>query len=137
MGLPTPWSTLSGNIASQGDKFNGHISSSNQYYAFLSKADFVEGSGYDIFFELVNKEWMDNAIMSSPTDIKAMAPTPPGVCYSIEAVDTQTLLTTLGLKSEDDIAEGSWFLMTLAQGQGKVTGDVYDADMDMVSEGPS
>lgn len=131
-----------GNVGAQGNRFDAPISPSGQYYAFLSKADpaggtYGEGSeplddAYDVLFELISKEWMDNAVFSSPIEVRKPAPTPPALLYHIGNVPTAAILKALGLTTTDDLAEGSWYLVSLNQGdKGAVVGDLYDPDIDM------
>lgn len=129
------WNSIFGSVGGQGTPYNNQpLSPSNQYYAFLSSADQDETTLlYDILFEVVPVEWMDLAIMAPPVDIDAPPPTSPASLYFINAVDEAAILSALGLKSADYLAEGSWYLLTLVQGTDKVTGMLYDPDIDKTS----
>jgi hypothetical protein len=120
-------------VGAQGLQFASPISPSNQYYAFLSKADLDETTQlYDVFFELISKEWMDNAVLSAAVDIIAPAPSSPALAYHIPAVEETSIVQALGLKSIDFLAEGSWYLLKLKSGSSGVYGDLYDPAIDAI-----
>lgn len=127
------WNSLFGNVGSQGGKFNTPLSPSNTYLAFLSKADLDDVANvYDILFELVPVEWAANVLAVSAGDTEYPAPLSPATLYAMQNVDPPTLLAMLGLESDDDLAEGSWYFLQLEPGStGKLTGDLYDPDIDM------
>lgn len=136
------WSAAFTNTGQQANQFNGPLSPSNFYYACLSKVDLDESTGTtDLFFELVLKEWMEAAILSSSVTTMAPPPTSPALCFHIPycGVDNQggysqaTILSLLGLKTADNLAEGSWYLLELnsTPGTGAVIGVLYDPDLDM------
>jgi hypothetical protein len=133
-----PWNSLFGNVSAQGKQFDKNpFSQSNQYYAFLAKVEEDESTTpktYDVLFEVVPQEWMENVILSAATSIKLLAPLAPGSLYHVRDVDETTILNALGLKTTDDLAEGSWYLLTLtkkSESDVGVTGDLYDPDIDM------
>jgi hypothetical protein len=124
------WQQLFSSVGKQGT--TEPLSASNQYYAFLSKADLdASKNTYDILFEVVPKEWADAAIFASPIDVRAPAPAAPASLFHIRGADPNDVVTMLGVKSTDYVAEGSWYLLTLTQGAtGALTGDLYDPDID-------
>jgi hypothetical protein len=152
LGAPSSsWQGLFGNVGAQGSQFDRPLSPSGQYYAFLSKADPAGGTygpptpppessydtAYDVLFELVSKEWMDNVVFSPPIDVRQTAPTPPALLYHVWNVPTDAILKALGLSTTDDLAEGSWYLISLTEGdKGAVVGDLYDPDIDWLPPGP-
>jgi hypothetical protein len=127
------WNSLFGNVGGQGNQFDGPISPSNTYLGFLSKADLDDVANvYDVLFELVPIEWAVNVLVVSSSDAEYPAPPSPATLYHMTNVDPTALLDMLGLKSADDLAEGSWYFLQLEQGStGKLTGDLYDPDIDM------
>ncbi|MBI3260555.1 MAG: hypothetical protein HYZ54_13940 [Ignavibacteriae bacterium] len=126
------WSSFFGNLSNQGDSFNGLISKSNQYYAFLSKVDQVDSSNYDLYFELMTKEWGDNVMFAGSVQVSKMPPEIPTASYSMVGQDGSKILSTLGLKSFDDLAEGSWYLIQLEKGEtGPLIGNLYNPDIDL------
>jgi hypothetical protein len=136
-GPDTNWTGLFSNAGGQGT--TNPISPSNQYYGFLSKADLNPTSNtYDILFEVIPKEWADAAILASPIDVRAPAPPSPASLYHIRDADPTAVVTVLGVKNTDYVAEGSWYLLTLTPGalQKAVTGDLYDPDIDMSGATP-
>ena len=131
---PNQWSSFFDNLGKQGDQFNALLSKSNQYYAFLSKVDLIneKTKKYDVFFELINREWADNALFSSTASINKLPTKIPAVAYHLPEVDETELLKILNLKSTDYLAEGSWYLIQLEKGAtGPLVGDLYDPDIDM------
>lgn len=136
------WSSTFNNTSQQANQFNGPLSPGNFYYAFLSKVDLDEStSTSDVFFELVLKEWMDAAILSGSVDTMAPPPTSPALCFHIPycGVDNKggynqsVILSLLGLKTANNLAEGSWYLIKLSNtpGPNAVIGVLYDPDLDM------
>lgn len=134
--LSTPnlsWKQLFQNVGEQGDQFNQPISPTNRYYAFLSKADLDESTNkYDVLFEVAPAEWFENAILSGQS-IRLLAPPGPSSLYHIRDADPAALLKALGLSTADDLAEGSWYLITMEKGTGAITGDFYNPDIDTAS----
>ena len=130
------WNSLFNNISEQGSAFNIPISPSGWYYAFLSSVEQDwESQKYVVLFEVVPQEWVDNAIMNGDALISALAPVSPASCYFLNQVDGTTLMNMLGLKSEDDLAEGSWYLIQLEKAtSGPLLGDLYNPDIDMEPE---
>lgn len=126
------WRGLFRNVGAQGDAFEqSSLSPNGQYYAFLSKVDLdATTETYDVFFELVRADWMENAVLSGSTSVSAPAPSSPAVLYHVPSVAEKDILSALGLKSADDLAEGSWYLITLTKGTGTITGNLYDPDID-------
>ena len=131
--LPNPFNQLATNLGKQGDTFNKPLSDSNQYYGFLSKADQDWETGlWDVLFEVLPAEWAANALARSGDDVNIIAPIGPASLYHLPAVDQNALLQILGLKTTDDLAEGSWYLLQLEkQDKGTVNGMLYDPDIDM------
>jgi len=129
---PNPsWSSLFQNIGKQGDMYSNPLSPSNQYYGFLSSCDQDEATLlYYPMFEVVPMEWMNNVYLKNPT-VSSDPPVAPASCYQIADIAESTLLQALGLKSEDQLAEGSWYFLRLEKGTGTVSGDLYDPDIDM------
>lgn len=130
------------NTGKQADQYKGPQSPSHSYYAYLSKVDLDESTNTsDVFFELVLKEWMDAAILSSSVNALAPPPTSPTLAFHIPycGVDSkggysqETFLSLLGLKTANDFAEGSWYLIQLGNNPGAnaVIGILYDPDIDM------
>lgn len=119
--MPEPpgdaWKNAFQKVAAQGDAFEQPHPEDGNYYAFLSQVNLVATGTYDVLFELVNKKWMDNAIFAPPISIEAPAPVAPAVLYHIPSVSTQTIVATLGLASEEDLVEGSWFLVNVTESQ--------------------
>lgn len=76
--LPNPFNQLAVNLGLQGEAFNKPLSVSNQYYAFLSKADKDWETGlWDILFEVVPAEWAANALGRSSEEVDIVAPEGP------------------------------------------------------------
>jgi hypothetical protein len=82
-------------------------------------------------FELVSLEWMNNVYFKG-AQISSNPPLAPALCFQIDGIPAQQLLEALGLKSEDNLAEGSWYVLQLKKGKGAVTGNLYDPDIDML-----
>ncbi len=136
------WTTAFTNTGQQADQYNGPLSPSNFYYAFLSKVDLDESTNTsDVFFEMISKEWMDVAILSGSVNTVSPAPTTPAVAFHIPycGVDNKggysqdAIMACLGLKTADNLAEGSWYLLELSStpGKGAVIGSLYDPDIDI------
>jgi hypothetical protein len=144
VGPPKPeWVSLWEKTAAQGDEFDKPISDSGQYYGYLSKADFDDKTGlWDVFFELAPLEWMDNVIFSPSVSIKSAPPPSPATCFHIRGVAETAILNALRLRTTDDLAEGSWYQMSLSKASRElfdnpeaVVGDLYDPDIDLESGG--
>jgi hypothetical protein len=140
--LSGAWRNSIGAINIQGQPFGDNpISESGNYYGFLSKVDLDQETNlYDVLFEVVSKEWMDNALMSRPVSIPSLLPPSPALLYHIRGVPEATILKTLGLTTADDMAEGSWYLLGLSKSppklaEGDVAGDLYDPDLDTIGPG--
>tara|TARA_R110002167_G_scaffold281830_1_gene487111 strand:+ start:2794 stop:3228 length:435 start_codon:yes stop_codon:yes gene_type:complete len=120
------------NLAKQGKQFEVLISSSNQYFAYLSKVEQnYKTKLYDIYFELFTKEWGDNTLMSGSIDVQMSSPVPPVSAFHMRNKKASDLLAILGLKSQDNLAEGSWYLIELIRGStGTLDGDFYNPDID-------
>lgn len=136
------WSAAFTNTGQQANQYNGPLSPSNFYYAYLSKVDLDESTNTsDVFFEMISKEWMDVAILSGSVNPVTTPPTTPAVAFHIPfcGVDNNggysqdLIMSCLGLKSADNLAEGSWYLLQLNNnpGTGAVIGLLYDPDIDM------
>lgn len=136
------WTAAFTSTGQQADQYNGPLSPSNFYYAFLSKVDLDERTNTsDVFFEMISKEWMDVAILSGSVNTVSPPPTSPAVAFHIPycGVDNKggygqdIILTCLGLKTADNLAEGSWYLLQLnsTPGTGAVIGSLYDPDIDI------
>ncbi|RPD42784.1 hypothetical protein [Chitinophaga barathri] len=129
---PSAWNSLFTQLSAQGSTFNTPLSASDWYFAFLSSVDQDEKNGlYYVMFEVVPKEWVDNVIMSGDADISTLAPVSPASCYWINGVTENVILNALGLKSPDELAVGSWYVMQLKKGTSGISGDLYDPDLDM------
>lgn len=140
--LDQAWRNSIGAINIQGQPFGDDpISRSGNYYGFLSKVDLDQETNlYDVLFEVVSKEWMDNALISRPFSIRSLLPPSPALLYHIRGVPESTILKTLGLTTADDMAEGSWYLLSLSKSpptlaEGAVAGDLYDPDIDTIGPG--
>ena len=122
------------NLNKQGQKFEYLISPSNQYYAYLSKVDQDYSTKlYDIYFELFTKEWGDNVLMNGGVDVKITSPVPPISAFHMRDKIESEIMLMLGLKSVDNLAEGSWYLIHLEKGSsGTLTGDFYNPDIDHI-----
>ncbi|MBV9762800.1 MAG: hypothetical protein JO340_19735 [Acidobacteriaceae bacterium] len=133
-GPSSGWDTLFKNVGAQGAKFDRDpLSPTGQYYGFLSSVEFDQTTKtYDVLFELVQKEWNDNAVIDPDTEIRAPAPFAPALLYHIRDIAEEPLLEALGLATPDNLAEGSWYLLTLQKGKDTVTGDLYDPDIDLL-----
>lgn len=127
------WNSLFNNISEQGSTFNVPISPDGWYYAFLSSVDQDWNTKkYVVLFEVIPKNWADNVIINGTAEIRSTAPISPASCYFLNQVDGSTLLKMLGLTSEDDLAEGSWYLIQLEKSAtGELLGDLYNPDIDM------
>jgi hypothetical protein len=131
------WKTLFANVEAQGQApglglgLGDRISRTNRYYAYLSKID-LNLTLYDVLFEVMPYEWAENAIFAAAEDVPKLAPTPPASLYHVREVSELTIMSMLGLHKTDDLAEGSWYLLTLAPGfGGEIVGDLYDPDVDL------
>ncbi|HYI10880.1 MAG TPA: hypothetical protein VEK57_17605 [Thermoanaerobaculia bacterium] len=117
-------------VSEQGSQFEGPLSPSNQYYAFLSKVDLDDTTQlYDVMFEVVAQEWAQNALFSSAVFLSAPPPVSPALIYHIPGIDQNTLVNTLGVTSIDFVAEGSWYLLTFEQAPGG-NNSLYHPDID-------
>ena len=98
-----------------------------------------------MLFELVSQEWMDSAVNARPISIDRPMPPAPALLYALHDVDETTLLKALGLKTADDLAEGSWYLINLSPSKSKaerqqlelgegtgISGDLFDPDIDSI-----
>jgi hypothetical protein len=131
--FPNSWNDLANSIGTQGQAFNQPLSPSGNYVAFLSKADQDWETGlWDILFEVVPQEWAMNALVTGSEEVRIIAPQGPASLYHIPTVTESALLQMLGLKSTDDLAEGSWYMLQLQkQNEGTINGMLYDPDIDM------
>jgi hypothetical protein len=127
------WNDLFNNLAAQGKAFNGPLSPSNWYYAYLATAEQDwQTHNYVVVFEVIPAEWVNNTIMAGDATIQTLAPISPVSLYFLNQVDETTLLNALGLKSEDQLAEGSWYLLQLIKDdKGQLVGDLCDPDADL------
>lgn len=139
MSTPNPdYQSLFGRAGGQGRQFDVALAPDGKYYGFLSKADFDEETKlWDVFFELVNKRFMDNAIFNPTTSVPAPAPAMPALAYHVVGASESALLAALSLKSTDDLAEGSWYELALAPGSGTIAGELYDPDIDTTGVRPA
>ncbi|HEX3685589.1 MAG TPA: hypothetical protein VHU83_23850 [Bryobacteraceae bacterium] len=128
------WDALFKNVGAQGSKFDKDpLSPTGRYYGFLSEVEFDETTKtYDVLFELMQKEWADNALIAQKVEINAPAPFTPALLFHIRGVAEGPLLKVLGLSTTDDLAEGSWYLVNLKEGKDTVSGDLYDPDLDLI-----
>jgi hypothetical protein len=125
-----PWNNFFANVGKQGDVYNNPLSPSDLYWAFLSSCEQDEDTGlYYPMFEVVPSEWMNNVYLNPPL-VSSPPPPAPALCFQIDGIQTGALLTALGLKSEDNLAEGSWYVLKLIKGAGPVTGNLYNPDID-------
>lgn len=119
-------------VSAQGDAFEQPLSERGDYYGFLSKADQDPTTEmFDILFEVVPSEWMENAVVSIPVDVKMPPPPSPASLFHVRDVSPSTVLKVLGVGTLDDVAEGSWYLLSLVKGEGDMPGDLYDPDIDL------
>lgn len=122
------------NIHDQGDRFDNPVAENGAYYAFLSKADRVgdssSGTGvWEVLFELVPRAWGLNALTSATMTFAGSPPPGPATFFHLRDLDEDDLLSTLGLEGTSELAEGSWYLLSLAKGAtGPLVGDLYDWD---------
>lgn len=134
------WNRFFDNLGDQGNAFNKAISASNRYYAFLSKVDGDKFTDiYDVFFELMPKEWADNAFFAGYIDIRAQAPTPPASCYHLTAVSGTEIAAMLGLQKAEDMMEGSWYEVELEKSSSetdRLVGYFYDPALDTDPNAP-
>lgn len=133
--LSDTWQGAIGAINRQGQPFADEpISPSGMYYAFLSKADMnaVDGT-YDCLFEVVTKEWLDNVLFSRTESIRSPLPHAPALLYHLTGISQSAILGALGLTTPNDLAEGSWYLLSLSESvaQDAVSGDLYHPDIDL------
>lgn len=131
-----PFQSVFDNVGAQGSRFDAQLSPSDIYVAFLSKADLSTSDsqtpGYDVLFELVPIEWVVNVLVVSSSDTKYPIPQSPATLYHMQEIEPNALLQALGLKSDDDLAEGSWYYLKLVKGSTPpLVGDLYDPDLDM------
>jgi hypothetical protein len=110
------------------------LSEDGEYYAYLSTVDPVPIEGestsqsWDVMFELVSKSLLDVALFKRSVP----SPRPPDVpilVFEVEGADEETLFKTLGVETADDLAEGSWFELTIEKGAkpGTIEGTLFDA----------
>ena len=131
---PPGFNGLYENLAKQGNQFDDLISPTNQYYAYLSKVDQIsQTKKYDIYFELWTKEWLDNVSRSGDIDVEIAFPPGPVSAFHMRDQDESELLSILGLKNVNNLAEGSWYLIELEKGPtGSLVGDFYNPDIDHI-----
>lgn len=128
------YEALFGSVSSQGSQFEGPLSPSNQYLAFLSKVDLDDTtSTYDVMFEVVAMEWAQNALLSSSVSINAPPPAAPALIYHIPSIAADALMTALGVNTIELIAEGSWYLLTLEKTTDGAS-SLYDPDIDQLKQ---
>lgn len=140
--IAQPWTELFQGVAAQGQAFaDDPLADDGVYYGFLSKVDLDDATTtYDVLFEVVNKAWMDNAVFSRQLSVPRTLPKAPALLYHLPAVPAAELLQVLGLKTTDDLAEGSWYQITLSKsqrqnltaGDGALVGDLFDPDIDSI-----
>ncbi|HET7121653.1 MAG TPA: hypothetical protein VFI17_10475 [Solirubrobacterales bacterium] len=119
------------NVQNQGGQFARPLAEDNKYYGFLCKADKDESTGtWQVFFELVNKKFLDNVLFNRPGLVAGSLPQMPALAFHILAVDEPTLVAALNLTSAQYIAEGSWYELELTKGEGQAEGQLYDPDID-------
>lgn len=125
------WSSTFTSVNDQGQNlFTPPLSPSNWYYAFLSKVDLDDTSQtYDLMFEVVAYEWMQNAIASSPVDIVAPFPVSPALIYHVVGLTEAEVVKTLNVSDIKWVAEASWYLLQLMPGTNSNT-DLYDPNID-------
>ena len=135
-GPGAPWLGAFKNIGDQGAQFKGRISPSNRYVSYLSSCEQDEKTNlYYVMFEVLPYEWFMNAY-GGKSDIRALpVPDSPVSLYMIEGITEDDLLRALQLKSADDIAAGSWYLLELRSGTGKFNGRLVDGEFDKVTKG--
>jgi hypothetical protein len=124
----------------QGAQFAQPPGQSDDYYAFLSKVDIdARTQLWDLLLEVVNKQWLDNAL-SQPLDVSAPMPHMPALLFHAPKLTQDLLLKTLGVVDIDNVAEGSWYLVTLTKSSGdledpsRFTGDLFDPDIDKLPQ---
>lgn len=128
------WEALFKNVGAQGSKFDQDpLSATGRYLGFLSQVNFDETTkSYDVLFEVMSKEWAENAVLNEKPEIRAPAPVTPALLFHIRGIGREPLLKALGLSTTDDLAEGSWYWLQLEKGKGTVSGDLYDPDLDLL-----
>lgn len=129
-----PYGGMFDNDGLQGRAYDNPISASGAYYAFLSMSELNEDTNqYELTFELLPAEWVINRFRIDP-NMKRTPPPAPATLYQIMGVDTNVILATLGLKSADDLAPGTWYFLQLdkrAAGPTEVDGMIQPADYDI------
>lgn len=121
------------NVQAQGAQFNQPLAPDERYYGLLCKADYDEDTQrWSVFFELVNKQFLDNVLFSRAAMLTGAAlPPMPALAFQLLAVEQSDLLTALGLRSTSEIVEGSWYELQLADEAGAPEGRLYDPDVDL------
>ena len=132
---PPDFMELVDNLAGQGRPFDNPFSPTNQYFAFLSKADLDVTTGlFDVLFEVLPAEWVELVVLLATNRVDAKLPESPASLFHIIGVQPEAILQALGLDNPDNLAEASWYLLTLTpkqNGGDVVNGDLYDPDIDM------
>ncbi|MDX2361888.1 MAG: hypothetical protein QNK23_13850 [Crocinitomicaceae bacterium] len=141
--LNSSWNTLFSNIEEQGVPFDEPVSSSNVYYAFLANIEYnYNNDKYDLFFEMVSQEWMQNTILFNDQLLKkpSLSPPPksPAVLYGIQDAESSELIDALGVDKIDDIEEGAWYKLefdvapdgeNLDESDSSLWGEIFDYEI--------
>ena len=125
------WFEVFQNVREQGTLYEEALSSSNWYLGFLSKADLdPDFKVYDILFEVVPLEW---AAMAFDVSKASVWPEEiPASLFHMPEVNADLLITMLKVKTDDNVAEGSWYILRLEKKDDALMGDLYDPDIDML-----
>ena len=112
-------------------------SGDDTYLACLSKVDWDQTAfRWFLFFDMVPAEAALLAMSALATPGLPPPATPMIYFHATDAIDG-IVLQSLGLKSDADLAEASWYILQLAQGGDRstaVVGDLYHPDLGIVSD---
>jgi len=136
-----PWSGVSNAAAKQmgGVTKAEPKSGIDAYLACLSKVDLDQTSStWFLFFDMVPAEAVLLGLMGKSGESMPPPETPVIYFHATDALQSVTM-DALGLKSLDDLAEGSWYVLWLQQGGDRkdaVVGDLYHPDLGFVDGVP-
>lgn len=115
------------------EKYNEQVPVNCRFMAFLSQVEEVDDKLSDFFFELMPYDWFGAAsgIGRKRTYDEAFGEFEdiPATTYFMNAVPVKDFMSLFSITSEDDVAEGSWYTLSLTEGQaGTLYGDLSDPD---------